>query len=197
MEVGGDPLTTLVQHFDNATLHRSRDRRGHTATCRFRHTPRFPASVTLTFEWGHDEEVRRVIVGSHLRILPVFIDFEHEDQIVYELDAVDESAIRRWVEDKIVSFVKVYLRIEVTDAYQRYNRVTDPVSGTRFPQTLAKAESEYQGHRYSFLSDETKLEFDADPERFVSTGRETGPRRVPVPSGRRAGRPATSRAGLG
>jgi len=168
IEISDMSFSTLVNRFDNASVRRSHDRDGYHVICSFRHTERYPASVELRFDLAHDPAIDTMVVTYHLQVLPVFIEFEHRDQIAYDLDAVDEGAIRTWVEDKIVSFVRTYMEIQFTDAYQRENIVTDPVSGVRFSRILATTNCDYRGRTYYFLSNEARHLFESNPDEFLN-----------------------------
>ena len=167
VEKSGHPLQQLASHFEHAEYRRTSDRGGYHGEVVFKHTPQFPASVQLTFDLMHDEEIRKLILSYHLRITPVFIEFEPSDSIAFDLDSIDEAKVRSWVEDKIVSFVNTYLKIEIAERYQERNLVTDPVAMTRVSKNLVKSECEYNGHTYFFISDRTRSEFDKSPETFV------------------------------
>jgi YHS domain-containing protein len=167
LEAGDRPLAKLASYFDNAEVTRGSDHEGWHAVVRFKHTPRYPASVELRFDLTHDEEVRRLVVQHRVQILPVFLEFDHGDQLVRDLEGIDEDEVAAWIDDKIVEFVKTYLRLPFADAYQRENLVTDPVAGVRFGKSLAKATVEYHGHTYFFVSEETKKAFEEDPEMWV------------------------------
>lgn len=167
LQRSGRPVDTLAKHFEHAEVSRSDDRKGRHVVVRFKHTPHFPASVELRFDVTHDEEVRRIIVMYAASILPVFFDYEKSDHISFDLDSVDEEKLREWLEEKIVSFVRTYLRIQFAEEYQKENLVTDPVAQVRFSRIFAKGTSEYRGHTYHFISDETRGEFEEDPERYV------------------------------
>ena len=166
-EKSGYPLQQLVSHFDNAEIRRSKDRLGYHGEAVFKHTHQYPATVTLSFDLAHDEEIRKMILSYRLQILPAFIEFEPSDSITFDLDDVDEERAIGWVDDKIVSFVNTYLKIQLAEQYQERNLVTDPVAARRISRKLVKSELEYRGHTYYFVSDATRQEFERDPERFV------------------------------
>ncbi len=47
------------------------------------------------------------------------------------------------------------------------NKVTDPVCGMQLEPSKATAESNYQGRTYYFCSQEDKMKFDKDPQKYV------------------------------
>lgn len=167
LEHGGHPLQKLADRFDNAILTRSEDHGGRHVLIRFKHTPRFPATAELRVDIAHDEEIRNVLVFCDVTILPVFLDFDRGGSISFDLHAVDEEKLISWIEERIVTFVRDYLRIPFVEEYQKENLVTDPVSSQRFSRQFAAGEATHRGHTYWFLSEETRKAFEADPERWV------------------------------
>jgi YHS domain-containing protein len=167
LERGGYPLQKLADRFENAELTRSEDHGGRHVLVRFKHTPRFPATAELRVDIAHDEEIRKVLVFCDVKILPVFLDFDRGGSISFDLHALDEGKLLAWLEDRIVAFVRDYLRIPFVEEYQKENLVTDPVSSQRFSKVFAEGEVVHRGHTYYFLSDETKAAFEAEPERWV------------------------------
>lgn len=163
------PLRELASHFDNAELDSSLDREGFHGVLKFKHTPRFPATAELRIEINHDEEVRNLVVRYNARIIPVFVDFEKSDHLIFDLDAVDEKKLFQWVDDKVVSFTNAYLKIQFAEEYQQGNLVTDPVANVRFARAMAHAEIEHGGHTYYFLSEESLKRFREEPEEYVHT----------------------------
>jgi YHS domain-containing protein len=167
LERGGYPLQKLADRFENAELTRTDDHGGRHVLVRFKHTPRFPATAELRVDIAHDEEIRKVLVFCDVKILPVFLDFDRGGSISFDLSAVDDEKLLGWLEDRIVAFVRDYLRIPFVEEYQRENLVTDPVSAQRFSKLFAAGEAVHRGHTYHFLSPETKAAFEADPARWV------------------------------
>jgi YHS domain-containing protein len=165
----GFPLKTLAGHFENAEVERSEDLRGFHAKCTFKHTPRFPASVELKFDLTHDDEVRKIIVTKNVEILPVFMEYERSDQFVLDLEGESREKALKWIQDEVVSFVETYLKIQFVDQYQSVNLVTDPVAKVRFSRSFSKGEAEFKGHKYYFISEETRREFESDPKSYISS----------------------------
>lgn len=162
-------LQKLAGYFGNAKLDRLDPAVGPQCSCRFQHTARFPASVQLVIGIYHDEEVQHLILWYKLEILPIFMKFEPHDQKALLLDDVEDGVVAEWVDDKLVTFVQTYLKLQMVDQYQQENRVTDPVCGVRINAVTAAAKCEYHGRTYYFLSDEHRRKFEASPEQYVST----------------------------
>jgi YHS domain-containing protein len=133
-------LEHLARHFHNAVLVAPDQSSRYEAVCRFKHTERFPATVTLTLSITHDERVEQLIGRYDLEILPVFFQFDRSDQLVQSLENVREEELANWIDQKLIHFIDAYLRLEMADAYQRDGLVTDPICGSRITKTCAAAQ---------------------------------------------------------
>lgn len=118
------------------------------------------ARIELTFRMSHDTDVRNLILDQTLEVLPIFMQFEKHASLSMPLDKVDDEAAVRWVDDRIVAFVKTFLAIHQNQYYQKDSLVTDPVSGTEMPRYAARCTLESGGKTYYFISEETKREFE-------------------------------------
>jgi YHS domain-containing protein len=125
-------------------------------------TLEFPSNlgrVRLRFSVSTDREVRNVLLVCDLDITPNFFRYERHAELEFPLDAVDEAAAGRWVDDRIVDFVRAYLAMRENEFYTPEHMVEDPVAGVRFPDFAARATLEWQGERYYFIGEETRQEF--------------------------------------
>ena len=160
-------IARLAVYFDNADLLPASETGEDHCVCSFRHTERFPATTKLEVAVRPDAENSQICVTYRLEILPIFFEFEREDQLVLSADAVDDQAANSWVEKKILQFVDTYLKLQEIDPYQQENLVTDPVCGMRINKTSAVGEARYQGQTYYFCVDECRRSFLEDPQRYV------------------------------
>lgn len=161
-------MQKLVEFFENGELVTRNEAKGHLCTCRFDHSARYPASVTLRFSVAHDAEIESLLVLYDLEILPIFFQFERQDQLLLAFDDLDQEQIADWVNQRILVFVDTYLRLEQTDQYQRISLVTDPVCRMRFRKSIASAETEYAGDTYYFCSPGCYEKFIASPQQYIS-----------------------------
>jgi hypothetical protein len=136
-------------------------------------TPRLsPSSREATFEFQSKQgrvrlrfsamtgpDVSKVILGYDLEIIPVFFRYEPHAELELPLDAVDEEVAGRWVDDRIVDFVRAYLSMGEDEIYTRSRLVEDPVAHVRFPDFAAGATLEWQGKKYYFIDEDTRQEF--------------------------------------
>jgi hypothetical protein len=75
-------------------------------------------SVKLTFSAVPDQQVRSLVLDYELEILPMLMKFERNDRLEVPLDNVDEGAIARWLDDRIISFVQTYVKLQGDDFFR-------------------------------------------------------------------------------
>lgn len=118
------------------------------------------ARIQLRFSATTDRDITKVILSYDLDIIPMMIQFDAHSEVEFPLNAVDPEAVARWVDDRIVSFVKTYLSLHENDYYLKDEMVEDPVVGVRFPKFAAGATMEWQGQKFYFIGEETRREFE-------------------------------------
>lgn len=129
---------------------------GREATFQFRSSL---ADIVLRFSASTDAEVRHLVLDYNLHILPILMKFEPHARIEFPLEAVDAAATAKWIDDRIVDFVKTYLSLHHNEYYLKGHMVADPISQTQFPKYAAAATLDWQGTKYYFIGEETRREF--------------------------------------
>lgn len=117
------------------------------------------ARIQLKFSAFANSEVTKVTLSYDLEIIPVLLKFDNHSELEFPLDAIDPEAAARWIDDRIVSFVKTYLSLHENDYYLKDQMVEDPVAGVRFPKLAAGATLQWKGTTYYFIGEETRREF--------------------------------------
>jgi YHS domain-containing protein len=149
-------MEELSRHFDNAAI---TDQHGDTnfhCVCKFSHSPRFPATVSLNIGLLPGEGTLKA--SYDLEILPTLMEFKRDDEKAFPMDGSDET-IGLWVEEKIVEFIDTYLRLETHPLYQKDNIVIDPVCGMQIFAIAATSKLERPGRTIYFCSDVCKEAF--------------------------------------
>ena len=123
--------------------------------------------VRLRFSAETDRDVSKVILSCDLEIIPVYFRYRPHAELEFPLDAVDEAAAARWVDDRIVEFVRAYLSMGENKFDTEEHMVEDPVAHVRFPDFAAGATFEWQGKKYYFIGEETRQEFARQNESAV------------------------------
>jgi YHS domain-containing protein len=139
--------------------------------CSFDHTPDFPASTTLEFALSADDDIKCVVVGYKLEILPIFFRFEPTDQFVVSLDDMHEQPLALWLDAKLVQFAETYLKLQDVHQYQEENVTIDPVCGMSINRNHAAASVEHQGMTYYCCVEECRQKFMKEPSRYSGRGR--------------------------
>jgi YHS domain-containing protein len=117
------------------------------------------ARVRLKFSAYTDREVQKLILSYHLEIVPILMRFTPHAEIEFPLNKVDKEAVGKWIDARIVDFVKTYLGLGDNEWYLKDHMVEDPIAHVRFPKQAAGASLDWQGQKYYFLDEETRREF--------------------------------------
>ena len=80
--------------------------------------------------------------------------YDSHDEIEFPLDAIDNTALGKWFDDRIVSFVKSYLAIRESQYYLKDQMVEDPIAKVKFPKFAAGATLEVKGKTVYFIERE-------------------------------------------
>lgn len=161
----GPRLKALAGFFENAE--QEDDIRHRHAVCWFTYSSHFPATTKLEFNLAHDASIEYMTISYELSIMPTFMKYDRHDRLVVALSAIDQSAVATWMEDKLVEFVRSYLRLE-QGRDQGQILVTDPVCGMRIAKATAAAHSSFKGHDYYFCSRKCASDFEAEPDQYVT-----------------------------
>lgn len=118
------------------------------------------AHIDLRFTASTDADVRKVILSYDLDILPILMRFESHAETEFPIDAVDLVAAGKWIDDRIIDFVKTYLSLHENSHYLKGAMVQDPIAGVEFPKFAAAAKLEKDGKTYYFIGEETRKTFE-------------------------------------
>ena len=158
-------LETLASYFVNASLTKN-EPAGH-CSCWFGYSERFPASTKVAFAIEHDVRFEKIALSYEAWMVPVFIKLNERDKMTFALDDVQDDAVARWVEERLLEFLDAYLRIDRGGEEFDEEAATDPVCGMRINRSVAAASDSYLGHPYFFCSQECKERFSRRPTDYV------------------------------
>jgi hypothetical protein len=119
------------------------------------------ARIKLRLSASTDRDVRKLILDYNLEIIPVLMQFDSHQQAEWPLESIDQAAIARWVDDRLVGFTNTYLSLHENEYYLKDHMVEDPVAAVRFPKFAAAATLDWQGKTYHFIAEDTRREFAA------------------------------------
>lgn len=150
-------MQELLQHFDNGKVEVQQSDDYFGCVCEFAHTPRFPATVRFGIALLPGNEFNYT-VRSDLNILPVLMEYNRNNEALFPL-ADDNEAFSSWVDDRIIEFMDIYLRLETHPFYQKDNTVVDIVCGMHIPFTAATSSIIRNGRTFYFCSEHCKEAF--------------------------------------
>jgi hypothetical protein len=137
-------------------------------------TPRLvPSSREVTFEFQSelarvslklsactDRDIQKVILTYSLSIIPVLMRFKPHDEVEFPLNAIDKEAAAKWMDDRVVDFIRTYFAMGENEIYLKDEMVEDPIAHVRFPKPAAAATLDWQGKKFYFIGEETRREFE-------------------------------------
>jgi YHS domain-containing protein len=94
-----------------------------------------------------------------LEIIPVLMRFTPHAEIEFSLEAVDKEAPAKWIEDRLVEFVRTYFPSGENELYLKDRMVEDPIAHVRFPRDAAAMVLDWQGRKFYFIGEETRRSF--------------------------------------
>lgn len=157
-------LQSVASYFVNATVGEQRSDR---SSCWFGFCRRFPAVTHVEFAMEHDLKFEELIVGTQTRMMPVLVQFTEQDNLRLPLDCVDEDQVADWVEERLLEFLDIYLRIDSESEDFAEEPVTDPVCGMRILRSMAAASDSFHGHPYFFCCKDCCAQFQHDPSQYI------------------------------
>jgi YHS domain-containing protein len=121
------------------------------------------ARIRLKFSACADRSIRKVILASDLEVVPILMQIDAHSELEFPVENVDQGALARWIDDRIVSFVRTYLALHENEHYLKDEMVEDPVAHIRFPKFAAGATLARDGKMHYFVNEETKRDFEKQP----------------------------------
>lgn len=117
------------------------------------------AYITLTISVAPDQEIKNVALEYDLKVVPVLWTFNSHAQFRTSIATPDLAGMTNWLDDHLVEFVELYLRIHEVELYEKTEYVEDPIAKVTFPKFAAGATLEHGGTTYYFMDDVTRAEF--------------------------------------
>jgi hypothetical protein len=117
------------------------------------------ALIHLTYSVAPDAAVKRVIVEQDLRIVPVLWKFDSHAEFSSPIAPLDEAGLKKWLDDRIIRFVELYVQIHESEILDKAEYVEDPVAKVKFPKFAAGATLEHGGQTHYFIDDKSRQEF--------------------------------------
>jgi YHS domain-containing protein len=117
------------------------------------------AHMTLIFSVAPDRDLKQAVVEYDLRIVPVLWKYDSHAQFNVPIGAFDAKGLAKWLDDRIVAFVELYVQIHESEIVDKAEYVEDPIAKVKFPKFAAGATLEHGGQTHFFIDETTRAEF--------------------------------------
>jgi YHS domain-containing protein len=117
------------------------------------------AFITLAFSVAPDIQIKNAVLEYDLKIVPVLWKFDSHAEFSTPIAAPDLAGLTKWLDDRIVGFVELYVKIHEGELYDQADYVEDPVAKVKFPKFAAGATLDHGGQTYFFIDDRNRAEF--------------------------------------
>jgi hypothetical protein len=117
------------------------------------------AHMNLTFSVAPDRELKNAVVEYDLSIVPVLWRFDSHAVFSTPVAALDEKGLTKWLDDRIVAFVELYIQIHEGEIVDKAEYVEDPIAKVKFPKFAAGATLDHGGQTHHFIDENTRREF--------------------------------------
>jgi YHS domain-containing protein len=117
------------------------------------------ALIVLTFSVAPDQQVKHAIVEYELKVVPVLWKFDKHGEFSTPIANVDTIGLTKWLDDRILAFVELFIQIHEGEIVDKAEMVEDPVAKISFPKFAAGATLEQGGKTFYFIDEKNKTEF--------------------------------------
>ena len=118
------------------------------------------AKIILRFKFGHDPEVRNLILDYHLEIVPILMKIDGHSTLELQLENFDPEVAALWLEDRMVSFIRTVVELNGNQYYLKDHMVEDTIAHVRMPRSIVSETVDWDGHKYYFICADTRREFE-------------------------------------
>ena len=117
------------------------------------------AHIALSFSVAPDREIQNAVVDCDLSIVPVLWSFDSHSEFSSPIAAFNSAFFTKWLDDRIIGFIELYIQIHEAEIYEKAEYVEDPIAKVKFPKFAAGASLEQGGQTYFFIDENTKADF--------------------------------------
>lgn len=117
------------------------------------------ALMILTFSVAPDQPVKNAVVEYELKVVPILWKFASHSEFSTPIAKVDADGLAKWIDDRILDAVNLYVEINEGELVEKAEMVEDPVAKISFPKFAAGATLEQGGKTLFFIDEKTKAEF--------------------------------------
>ena len=117
------------------------------------------ALIVMTFAVAPDQQVKKAVVECDLKVVPVLWRFDSHSEFSTPIDNIDAAGLTKWIDDRILAFVNLFIEIHEGELFDKSQMVEDPVAKISFPKFAAGATLEHGGQTHYFIDGTSKAEF--------------------------------------
>jgi YHS domain-containing protein len=117
------------------------------------------AVLALTFSVAPDRDMKQAVVECDVRVVPVLWKFDAHTEFTTPIASVDTAGLTKWIDDRIIAFVDLYIQIHEGELFEKAEMVEDPVAKISFPKFAAGATLDNGGQTHYFIDETNKAEF--------------------------------------
>jgi YHS domain-containing protein len=117
------------------------------------------AYISLGLSLAPDRDLKNAVLEYDLKVVPVLWKFDSHAEFATPVAAPDLPGLTKWLDDRLVGFVELYIQIHESELYDKAKYVEDPVAKVKFPQFAAGATLDHGGQTYFFIDEHTRAEF--------------------------------------
>jgi hypothetical protein len=85
--------------------------------------------------------------------------FDSHAEFNSPISPLDEAGLKKWLDDRIVKFVELYVQIHESEILDKAEYVEDPVAKVTFPKFAAGATLDHGGQTHYFIDDASRQAF--------------------------------------
>ena len=127
----------------------------------FRSTAEYPIGADVEVRFALDPSSEDLTVVWKVSIIPILADYDREGSLRLGLNAPDSQKLGDFIDDRILMFVKDYLKIHEPDSpYRVTTTVCDPICGMEFPRSEAACSTARGQRIYFFCCEECRKRFE-------------------------------------
>lgn len=158
-------LHKLATYLDNADIYM--DLPSQQCGCRFKRTNTFCACANLNFHLQRDPALQQATLNYCAQIQPDLLEYERQSSFAITLDDIDTTPVETWVDQKLLGFVDTYLEVRVSEHYETFSQVVDPVCKMRINRIVALP-LEHDSKTFYFCAESCRDAFKKEPGRYLA-----------------------------
>lgn len=115
--------------------------------------------MTFSVSVAPDYTIQNAVMTSDLSVVPLLWRFDSHSECRTPVANPDYAGLMKWLDDRIIAFVELFMTIHESEIYNKAELVTDPVAKLEFPKFAAGATHDEGGKTLYFIDEQTKAQY--------------------------------------